>query len=453
MSGAMRPARADERGRARERGRGDDRRGKSKDRGDRGDRGAGKRDDRGHGARDDPRRARGEKGRSSRPGEPSWRRRKPKTLWQRTFGQLNLKYAHVAVLLSASSVVAVFFAWTLPSYLAYRDRPKFTQQFCVVRAVSEATGCVSVDFVYVSDSICDQSNEVTYDCSALCVYEEAQRKARLATPGSDGLEATSETSRAAFARRYFVGAETPCWYPQGGGGFPDSLTFVKPNNPNAAMFNALIALVPFLVLTTASVIWMLKRPKAVEELEDSEMLTGLFEEVITGREKQKRFAEEQEKKLRAVAAKVEGEAERRLSVVQEVEREKKERRENEDNLKHQVSENIRSLESRMISEMAARLAKIPIPKELKKKMGIDGKRGRGDKHDSKERMLKGERPDSAASIYDDHQRDERRRRGALDDDVEAQRDAFQRRLGERRGRERDGNRERSRGRSKSRTRR
>lgn len=453
MSGAMRPARADERGRARERGRGDDRRGKSKDRGDRGDRGAGKRDDRGHGARDDPRRARGEKGRSSRPGEPSWRRRKPKTLWQRTFGQLNLKYAHVAVLLSASSVVAVFFAWTLPSYLAYRDRPKFTQQFCVVRAVSEATGCVSVDFVYVSDSICDQSNEVTYDCSALCVYEEAQRKARLATPGSDGLEATSETSRAAFARRYFVGAETPCWYPQGGGGFPDSLTFVKPNNPNAAMFNALIALAPFLVLTTASVIWMLKRPKAVEELEDSEMLTGLFEEVITGREKQKRFAEEQEKKLRAVAAKVEGEAERRLSVVQEVERERKERRENEDNLKHQVSENIRSLESRMISEMAARLAKIPIPKELKKKMGIDGKRGRGDKHDSKERMLKGERPDSAASIYDDHQRDERRRRGALDDDVEAQRDAFQRRLGERRGRERDGNRERSRGRSKSRTRR
>jgi hypothetical protein len=70
-------------------------------------------------------------------------------------------------------------------------------------------------------------------------------------------------------------------------------------------------------------------------------------------------------------------------------------------------------------------------------------------------MLKGERPDSAASIYDDHQRDERRRRGALDDDVEAQRNAFQRWLGERRGREhdRDRDRERSRGRSKSRTRR
>jgi myosin heavy subunit len=216
------------------------------------------------------------------------------------------------------------------------------------------------------------------------------------------------------------------------------------------MFNALIALAPFLVTTTLSVIWMLRRPKAVEELEDSEMLTGLFEEVITGREKQKRFAEEQEKKLRLVAAKVEGEAERRLSVVQEVEREKKERRENEDNLKYQVSENIRSLESRMISEMASRLAKIPLPKELKKKMGVDGKRGR-DKYDSKERALKGDRPDSAASIYDDHQRDERKRRGALDDDVEAQRNAFQRRLGERRGR--DGDRERSRGRSKSRPRR
>ena len=110
-----------------------------------------------------------------------------------------------------------------------------------------------------------------------------------------------------------------------------------------------------------------------------------------------------------------------------------------------------------ISEMAARLAKIPIPKELKKKMGVDGKRGRADKYDSKERLLKGDRPDSAASIYDDHQRDERKRRGALDDDVEAQRNAFQRRLGERRGRERgrdrDRDRERSRGRSKSRPRR
>jgi len=445
LSGAMRPARADERGRARERGRGDDRRGK-----DKGHRGAGNRDDRGQGARDDPRRARGEKGRSSRPGEPSSRRRKPKTVWQRTFGQFNLKASQIAVLLSASAVVAVFFVWTLPSYLTYRERPQFTQQFCVVRAASNVTGCLSVDFLYVSDSVCDQSNEVTYDCSDLCVYAEAQRKARLASPGSDGLEATSEASRAAFAARYLVGAETPCWYPKGGGGFPDSLTLVKPNNPNAAMFTALIALAPFLIVLTASVLWMLKRPKAVEELEDSEMLTGLFEEVITGRDNQKRFAEEQEKKLRAVAAKVEGEAERRLGVVQEVEREKKERRENEDNLKHQVSENIRSLESRMISEMASRLAKIPLPKELKKKMGVDGKRGR-DKYDSKERALKGDRPDSAASIYDDHQRDERRRRGALDDDVEAQRDAFQRRLGERRGR--DGDRERSRGRSKSRPRR
>ena len=450
----MRPARADERGRARERGRergrGDERRGRSKSRGDRDDRGVGKRDDRGRGARDDPRRERREKGRSSRPGEPSSRRRKPKTVWQRTFGQFNLKSSHVAVLLSVAAVLAVFFVWTLPSYLTYRERPQFTQQFCVVRAASNATGCVHVDFLYVSDSICDQSNEVTYDCSDLCVYEEAQRKARLANPGSNGLEATSEASRAAFANQYLVGAETPCWYPKGGGGFPDSLTFVRPNNPNAAMFNALIVLAPFLVVLTASVLWMLKRPKAVEELEDSEMLTGLFEEVITGRDKQKRFEEEQEKKLRAVAAKVEGEAERRLGVVQEVEREKKERRENEDNLKYQVSENIRSLESRMISEMASRLAKIPLPKELKKKMGVDGKRGR-DKYDSKERALKGDRPDSAASIYDDHQRDERKRRGALDDDVEAQRNAFQRRLGERRGR--DGDRERSRGRSKSRPRR
>ena len=199
----MRPARADERGRARERGRGDDRRGK-----DKGHRGARNRDDRGQGARDDPRRARGEKGRSSRPGEPSSRRRKPKTVWQRTFGQFNLKSSHVAVLLSVAAVLAVFFVWTLPSYLTYRERPQFTQQFCVVRAASNATGCVHVDFLYVSDSICDQSNEVTYDCSDLCVYEEAQRKARLANPVSNGLEATSEASPPARPTRGSRGA--PC---------------------------------------------------------------------------------------------------------------------------------------------------------------------------------------------------------------------------------------------------
>ena len=68
-----------------------------------------------------------------------------------------------------------------------------------------------------------------------------------------------------------------------------------------------------------------------------------------------------------------------------------------------------------------------------------------------ERALTGDGRDSAARIYDDHPRDERKGRGALDDELEAQRNAFQRRLGERRGR--DGDRERSRGRSKSRPRR
>jgi hypothetical protein len=214
-------------------------------------------------------------------------------VWERTFGQYHLGTSHVAVLLSTMAVLLVFLMWTLPSYLAYRARPKFTQQFCVVRAASNATGCVNVNFLYISDSICDQTNEVVYDCSNLCVYEDAQSKARINAPGTDGLEATTDASRSAFTKLYRKGTEVPCWYPEGGGGFPDSLTFTKPNNPNAAMFAAVIWLLPFLLLLTVSVICMLSRPKQIEELEDSEMLTGLFEEVVTGREKQKRFVEEQ----------------------------------------------------------------------------------------------------------------------------------------------------------------
>ena len=452
LSRAMKPARADERGRVRERGRADEmtrRDGKPRERRDRdGD----KDDDRGRGERGE-RRPVGERG---RPKHSSRRRRRPKTVWERTFGQYHLGTSHVAVLLSTMAVLLVFLMWTLPSYLAYRARPKFTQQFCVVRAASNATGCVNVNFLYISDSICDQTNEVVYDCSNLCVYEDAQSKARINAPGTDGLEATTDASRSAFTKLYRKGTEVPCWYPEGGGGFPDSLTFTKPNNPNAAMFAAVIWLLPFLLLLTVSVICMLSRPKQIEELEDSEMLTGLFEEVVTGREKQKRFVEEQEKKFQKVVQRVDGEAERRLVVVQEVEREKKERRENEDNLKHALNENIRSLESRLVSEMAHRLSKIPIPEKLKKKLLKKEGKHPGDAYDSKEAVKNGLRPDSAASIYDNHQRDERRRRGALDEDIEAQRNAFQKRMGERRGRDGErerGHRERSRGRSKSKTRR
>ncbi len=449
------PPRADERGRVKQR----------LDRHDPGDgrahnpdeeneaRGQGRRDgDRGQGRRESHRHRDGRGGHDGRhrsSGEASKRRKRAKTIWERTFGPYiaNTRSSHIAVFLSTLALFCVVGLWTLPSYFAYRARPRFTQQFCMVHGTSNTTGCVSVEFTYISDSICDQSNEVVYDCSDLCMYNENQRKARLNDPASDGLSATSPAQITEYQAKYLKGSEFPCWYPMGGSNFTESLTFEKPNNPNGAMFDALIWLLPFLVSLTISVICMLRKPKRVEEMEDSEMLTGLFEEVISGRETQKQFAWEQEEKIQKIVGKVEGEAERRLGVVQEVERERKERIANEDNLKHTMHENIRSLESRLVSEMAHRLSKIPLPEKVKRKLAREERRG----NDLKEQPF-GARPDSAASIYDDHRADEQRRRGALDDDVEAQRNAFQRRLGDReRGRDGGGGGERRR--SKSRTRR
>ena len=467
----MPPPRADERGGARERGRGEasgNRRGL--DRHDPGD-------GRAHAADEDRRaadgraadgRAGGDRGvgrRAAAPGDGgrvsggkyrssgeagSRRRRRLKTVWERTFGSwvANTRASHLFVLFSLGALLLVAGLWTLPSYFAYRARPQWTQQFCLVKGVSNTTGCVSVEFVFPTDSVCDQTNAVAYDCENLCIYGENQRAFRLGNLGADGLVATSQESITAYQKKYVKGTEWPCWYPKGGAGFPESLTWKKANNPNAAMFDSLIWLAPFLVSLTVSVICMLRKPKRVEEMEDSEMLTGLFEEVVTGREKQKRFEWEQGEKLKSVLTKVQGETARRLDVVQEVERERKQRIENEDNLKHTLHENIRSLESRLVSEMAHRLSKIPIPDKLKKKLARAEEKN---ERTTKDARKDGARPDSAASIYVDHQRDERRRRGALDDDVEAQRNAFQRRLGER---GRDAGEDRGeRRRSKSRTRR
>ena len=101
------------------------------------------------------------------------------------------------------------------------------------------------------------------------MYNENQRKARLNDPASDGLSATSPAQITEYQAKYLKGSEFPCWYPMGGSNFPESLTFEKPNNPNGAMFDALIWLLPFLVSLTISVICMLRKPKRVEEMEDS----------------------------------------------------------------------------------------------------------------------------------------------------------------------------------------
>ena len=133
-------------------------------------------------------------------------------------------------------------------------------------------------------------------------------------------------------------------------------------------------------------------------------------------------------------------------LVQQVEGAKRDLMYSQDELKHAVSENMRNLESKLVSEMASRLAKIPLPEKLKRKI-VDGERGGRERA----RALDGERPDSAASIYDEHRRHAERRESALEDDIENQRNAFRRRLDERRGRdgrERDPSRKRSKSRNR-----
>lgn len=427
----MRPARADERGR--ERGR--DGRGREPPRDGRDPRDRGGRGDR----------------RPRPPGERDERRRRPKIRKPPgLFDWYKFRTSHVFVFLNTVALLLVLGLWTFPSYVRYRNRERFTTQYCVVRSVSNQTGCVGVEFVYVTDSICDpalQNRTDPVDCSDMCVYSERQTAV--------GVNATTVEERQAFVGPYLVGAEVPCYYPRDGAGFPESLTFARPYNPNDAMFQAIVWLLPFLLALTVSVACMLRKPRAIEELEDSEMLSGLFDEVITGRDRQRRFAEQQDAKLKSVLARVEREQEKRLDVQQAIDKTKKDLVYSQDELRSSMNENLRSLESKLVSEMAQRLSKIPIPDKLKAKvLGKEARRGRDRDRDRDRERLLGDRPDSAASIYEEHRRGTNRRDDALADDVEAQRSAFQRRLEERRGRDegRDRDRER-RGRSKSRNRR
>ena len=167
------------------------------------------------------------------------------------------------------------------------------------------------------------------------------------------------------------------------------------------MFQAIVWLLPFLLALTVSVACMLRKPKAVEELEDSEMLSGLFDEVITGRDRQREFAERQDAKLKSVLARVDREQEKRLDVQQAIDKTKKDLVYSQDELRSSMNENLRTLESKLVGQMAQRLAKIPIPDKLKAKvLGKEARRGRDrDRERDRERLLE-DRPDSAASIYE-----------------------------------------------------
>lgn len=318
--------------------------------------------------------------------------------------------------------------WTFPSYYAYANRPNVVKQYCLVHGGNNATGCVKVEIVH--ESICDPAVPELYghlttdNCTDLCVYSDEER-----TVGN-----TTAAQRDAFVDSFIVGAELPCFYPPGDSNFTQA-TFTVPYNPNEQMFLSLVWLSPFVFFLLVSVHCALRKPREALELEDDQMLTGLFNEVVVQRNHQEKFVSDVEMRVKSLKSAVDGEQQKRLDVVQEVEKERRDRLTNEDNLKHALHENMRSLESKLVREMAQRLAAIPIPSKLKDKMmrKADKYRDREDR----DPLLgggrgKNDRPDSAASlIFEDHQRNAERRRAALANDLDAQRGAFKQRLEER----------------------
>ena len=149
------------------------------------------------------------------PGERGERRRRPKIRRPPgLFDWYKFRTSHVFVFLNTVALLLVLGLWTFPSYVRYRNRERFTTQYCVVRSVSNQTGCVDVEFLYVTDSHprpgAPEPNEPV-DCSDICVYSERQTAL--------GVNATLE-ERQAFVGAYLVGAEVPCYYPRDGAGFP-----------------------------------------------------------------------------------------------------------------------------------------------------------------------------------------------------------------------------------------
>jgi uncharacterized protein (DUF2267 family) len=307
------------------------------------------------------------------------------------------------------------------------------------------TGCVAVRLLYESD--CD--NPYAYNSAAegggttkaqdkaaceamtkrLCVYSDDQKAASDAWPPDPN--AISPDLRAAYVARYPNATEHACWYPPGE--MERGMTFTPPREYWDDFFNALMTMIPILFGLLLSFWCVVRRKRTHPELEDEEMLSGLFDEVVSHKDGMRALAEEQSRAVRSLQAKLDREQEKRIDFVLEVEKEKKERLMSEDNIKHAVNANLRSMESKLAAEMAARLAQA---------LGKKGERAA--KKFEKERLLNsgdgGTRPDSAASIYEEHERDYARRRAALADDIEAQRSAFHKRLADRKARPEPGER-------------
>ena len=336
-------------------------------------------------------------------------------------------------------------AWLAPSYERYKNRPSTVRQFCNVIDSNADTGCVAVRLLYESD--CD--NPYAYNSAAegggttkaqdkaaceammkrLCVYSDDQKAASDAWPPDPN--AISPDLRAAYVARYPNATEHVCWYPPGE--MERGMTFTPPREYWDDFFNALMTMIPILFGLLLSFWCVVRRKRTHPELEDEEMLSGLFDEVVSHKDGMRAIAEEQSRAVRSLQAKLDREQEKRIDFVLEVEKEKKERLMSEDNIKHAVNANLRSMESKLAAEMAARLAQA---------LGKKGERAA--KKFEKERLLNsgdgGTRPDSAASIYEEHERDYARRRAALADDIEAQRSAFHKRLADRKARPEPGER-------------
>ena len=369
--------------------------------------------------------------------------------------------SHVFLGVFALAFACLFSLWTWPLYVTYRGRESYVSQFCLIRGGSNATGCVTVELLY--DTECDNIAAANLraaqvnasgggrnatgpspppvppsppppDCKNLCVYSDHQREV--------GYNATTERQRDAFVRFYVVGAEVPCYHPPGK--LVDGLTFTQPRNPTEDFVMSVMGLVPVVLGLLTSCHCAMQKPRDALDLEEEEMLSGLYDEVVVQRDRQKTFVADQDKKLNSLQARIEREQEKRIEVVLDVQKERKERLLSEDNIKHAVQDHLKALESKLVTEMAARLAH------------VTGKRGAravakaqekylkaGGRAEDAEKLLAGHgkgRSDDRAlarhdpgAIYEEHARGRERRAAALSEDRDAQRMAFHRRLQERRG--------------------
>ena len=77
-------------------------------------------------------------------------------------------------------------------------------------------------------------------------------------------------------------------------------TFTVPYNPNEQMFLSLVWLSPLFFCLLVSIHCALQKPREALELEDDQMLTGLFNEVVIQRNHQDKFVNDVEMRVKSL---------------------------------------------------------------------------------------------------------------------------------------------------------